>query len=61
MMGTQNRTTADIIKDIKAKAIKASPMVKRVFFRGLEYKTKPELLRILNRMRVTREGDIDLR
>lgn len=53
-------TKAGIIRDIKAKASKASPLVKRVFFRGLEYKTKPQLSRILRRMRVTREGEISL-
>ena len=59
-MVVKNRTKADIIRDIKAKASKASPLVKRVFSRGLEYKTKPQLERILKRMRVTREGDIRL-
>jgi hypothetical protein len=54
------RTKSTIIREIRAKASKASPMVKRVFFRGLEYKTKPQLERILKRMRVTREGDIRL-
>ncbi len=54
------RTKASIIKDIKLKARKASPLVKRVFLRGLEYQTKSRLQSMLKRIRVTREGDINL-
>ena len=61
MAQVKRRTKADMIKDIKARAAKANPIVKRVFFRGLEHKTKAQLERILKLMRVTREGDIDLR
>jgi hypothetical protein len=54
-------TKAELVRQIKAKASKASPLAKRVFFRGLERNTKAELMRKLSRMRVTRNGDIDLR
>ena len=54
------RTKTDIIREIKAKTSKASPLVRSVFFRGLERRTKPQLERILKRVSVTREGDIRL-
>jgi hypothetical protein len=54
-------TKTELIREIKAKASKASPSVKRVFFRGLARNTKVELQRKLRRMHVTRSGDIDLR
>jgi hypothetical protein len=54
-------TKAELIREIKAKAGKAKPVVRRVFFSGLARNTKPELERKLRRMRVTRSGDIDLR
>ena len=54
-------TKDELIRQIKAKARNASPLAKRVFFRGLERNTKAELRRKLKRMRVTRNGDIDLR
>jgi hypothetical protein len=54
-------TKAELIQEIKAKASKASPLVKRAFFSGLARNTKAELQRKLRRMRVTRNGDIDLR
>ena len=59
-MVVKNRTKSGIIRDIKAKASKASPLTKGVFSRGLEYKTKVQLERILKRMRVTPGGDIRL-
>ena len=59
-MVVKSRTKKDIIKDIKTKAGKASPLTKRVFYRGLEHKTNAQLERTLKRMRVTREGDIRL-
>jgi len=59
-MKVEKRTKRDIIRDIRAKASKASPLAKRVFSRGLEYKTKAQLERTLKRMHVTREGDIRL-
>ena len=54
------KTKASIIREIRAKASKANPLVKRVFLGGLEYKTKPQLERIRKRMQVTRGGDIRL-
>jgi hypothetical protein len=54
-------TKAELIREIKAKASKASPSVKRVFFSGLARNTKAELQRKLRRMHVTHNGDIDLR
>jgi len=54
-------TKAELIRQIKAKARKANPRVKRIFLRGLERNTKAALQRKLRRMRVTRSGDIDLR
>jgi len=59
-MKVVKRTKAGIIREIRAKASKASPLVKRTFFKGLEYKTNAQLERILKRMHVTREGDIRL-
>jgi hypothetical protein len=53
-------TKAGLIQKIKAKASKASPSVKRVFFGGLARNTKAELQRKLRRMHVTRSGDIAL-
>jgi len=53
-------TRAELIRQIKTKASKASPAVKKVFFRGLGRNTKAELKRKLSRMQVTREGDIRL-
>jgi len=60
MKGTKV-TKAKLIREIKAKASKASPLVKRILFSGLERNTKAELQRKLRRMRVTRSGDIDFR
>jgi len=54
-------TKAELIREIKAKASKASPSVKRIFFSGLERNTKATLQRKLNHIKVTRSGDIDLR
>ena len=54
-------TKAELIRKIKAKAGRASPLTKKVFLRGLERNTKAVLQRKLGRMRVTRSGDIDLR
>lgn len=61
-MTTKTKVTkAELIRDIKAKARNASPLVKRVFYSGLARSTKADLKRKLKRMRVTRSGDIDLR
>lgn len=54
-------TKAELIREIKVKAGRASPLVKKVFLRGLERNTKATLQRKLRQMRVTRNGDIDLR
>jgi hypothetical protein len=54
-------TKAELVREIKAKASKANPLVKRVFFGGLARNTKAELQRKLRRIHVTRSGDIDLR
>jgi len=52
-------TKATLIREIKAKGSKASPLVKKIAFSGLSHMTKPELSRMLRKMRVTRSGDID--
>ena len=57
-MAKKEMTKAELIKAIKEKGKRASPQVKRIAFRGLEYKTKAELRRQLRKMHVTREGDI---
>lgn len=53
-------TKAELIRAIKRKVRKVNPMVKKIFFRGMQYRTKSELERILKKARVTREGDISL-
>lgn len=58
--GRWERMKWDIIRDIFIKGGKANKPAQQVFFRGLEYKTKAQLERILKRMRVTRGGDIRL-
>lgn len=57
-MAQKEMTKAELIKAIKEKGKKSSPLVKRIAFRGLEHQTKAELRRQLRKMRVTREGDI---
>ena len=57
-MNNRDMTKAELIGAYKKKVARASPMVKRVTFRGLEYKTKPELRRLIRKAKVTREGDI---
>lgn len=52
-------TKAELVKAIKNKGKTASTQVKRVAFRGLEYKTKPQLRGMLRRMRVVK-GDIEI-
>lgn len=47
-MLTKGMTKAELIKAIKQKVAKANPMVKRVFFRGLERETKIQLERKLH-------------
>jgi len=53
-------TKAELIREIKAKASKASPAVKRIFFSRLGRNTKAELQRKLRRMHVS-HGDIAFR
>lgn len=58
-MTTKTKVTkAELIRQLKAKAGNAKPLVKRIFVRGLARRTKPELERMLRRMKVTRDGDI---
>ena len=54
------KTKNELITAIKAKAKKASPIVRRVFLRGLEYKKKSTLQNMLKKMRVTAKGDISI-
>lgn len=54
------KTKATILREIRAKAEGANPLVKRVFLRGLGNSTKTELERVASRMRVTGGGDISL-
>ena len=57
-MTTRSETKEDIIEKFKHKVRNASPTVKKVTFRGLEYKTKSQLKRMLSRAKVTSNGDI---
>jgi len=50
------RTKAEIIKEITQKAKKAKPMVRNVFLRGLQWRTKKELSSIDRSMKVSRSG-----
>ena len=52
----QEITKAELIKSITYKAQKAKPMVRETFTSGLKYKSKKELIRLNNRMRVSRSG-----
>jgi hypothetical protein len=60
-MTTTEVTKAELVRQIKAKASRAKPSVKRVFLRGLARNSKAELRRKLRRMYVTRDGDIAVR
>lgn len=54
-------TKAELVQAIKVKVRKVKLIVKKYFLRGLKYKTKPELERILRKVRVSRDGyDISL-
>jgi hypothetical protein len=53
-----SKTRADLQKAIKAKVKRASPMVKREFYKLLKRADKAKLQRIYRTVRVTREGDI---
>lgn len=52
---------AELIQAIEKKVSRANPLTRRILLRGLGYRKKSELKRILKKARVTREGDIDLR
>jgi hypothetical protein len=59
-MAKETKVTKEgLIRQIKVKGNKASPLVKKIAFSGLSHMTKPELSRMLRKMRVTRNGDID--
>ena len=49
-------TKGDLIKGIRKKVKTAKPVVKAHFLRGLGYRTKSELIRILRTARVSRDG-----
>ena len=53
-------TKAELVQAIKAKVAKASPSVKREFYKLLRSSTKAKLERILRNVRVTSGGDIRL-
>lgn len=53
-------TKVDLQKAIKAKVKRASPMVKREFYKLLKRADKAKLQRIYRSVRVTREGDIKI-
>lgn len=52
-------TKAELTRAIKVKVKKASPNVKREFYKLLRRSTKSELERILQKVRISR-GDIDM-
>lgn len=52
----QTETKAEIIKVIEQKAKRADPMVRKLFTSGLKYKTKKDLIRMRNKMKVSRNG-----
>jgi hypothetical protein len=49
-------TKAELIREIKEKVKRANPMVKRHFYRLLARSTKPELVKIRKKVRVSRDG-----
>jgi len=54
-------TKEELIEAIQGKVERAKPIVKGVFLRGLKYRTKPELERILRKAQVSYDGyDISL-
>ncbi len=52
----QEMTKAELIKSITHKAQKAKPMVRELFTGGLKYRRKKELIRLNNKMIVSRSG-----
>ena len=55
-MITKEMTKKELIKAIKAKVVKAKPMVRDDFVRGLKYKNKATLVRYLRKAKVDRDG-----
>ncbi len=55
-MATREMTKTELLAAIERKVRRAKPHVRRFFMQGLQYKTKPELARILRRVRVDRDG-----
>lgn len=54
-------TKAELTQEIKRKVKRAKPIVKTEFYKLLGCSTKPELERILRKVRVSRDGyDISL-
>ena len=54
-------TRAGLTRAIKAKVKRAKPVVKKEFYKLLRRSTKPELERILRKVRVSRDGyDVSL-
>lgn len=49
-------TNEELIEAIGKKVRRAKPLVKATFLRGLKYRTKPELERMLKKARVSRDG-----
>jgi len=52
----EEMTKAELAEAIKKKLSKASPMVKKVFFRGLVNEKKATLIRYLKKGRVVSKG-----
>jgi hypothetical protein len=58
MKNTDQMTKAELIEKLTAKGQTAHPLVKRVFLRGLQHRTKAHLMKMLKNTTVTRDGDI---
>lgn len=56
MKTPEEMTKAELAEAIKKKLSKASPMVKKVFFRGLVNEKKATLIRYLKKGRVVSKG-----
>lgn len=59
MVDYKSMTKSELIKALKEKTKKASPLVKRIAYRGLDRKTKSELTRRVKNARVVNGSDID--
>lgn len=55
-MARKGTTKVELIQAIGKKIRKAKPQVRQLTLRGLQYKTKPELERMLKKIRVSRDG-----